>query len=100
MIRITLAASLIAIGATAPAWGAPTMMSAEWAKSACDAWNKDPVLVGKLVKRLAEQIVAVQVAFLAPVTEVDDSRGGVLNQPVERIEHIGRSRRRRTRIAA
>ncbi len=50
MSRTTLAASLIAIGITAPAWGAPVMMSGEWAKTACDAWNKDPVLVGKLVE--------------------------------------------------
>ncbi len=50
MSRASLAASLIAIGVTAPAWGAPVMMSGEWAKTACDAWNRDPVLVDKLVE--------------------------------------------------
>ena len=50
MRRITLAASLIAIGIAAPAWAAPTMMSADWGKAACEAWNKDPVLTDKLVE--------------------------------------------------
>ena len=36
-----------AFGATALA--APVMMSAEWGKDACEAWNKDPVLTDKLV---------------------------------------------------
>ena len=49
MFRTTLAASLIAIGIAAPAAAAPTMMSGEWAKAACEAWNKDPVLTEKLV---------------------------------------------------
>ncbi|MCO5109165.1 MAG: hypothetical protein M9907_19080, partial [Burkholderiaceae bacterium] len=50
MRRTTLAASLIAIGIAAPAWAAPTMMSADWGKAACEAWNKDPVLTDKLVE--------------------------------------------------
>ena len=50
MRRITLTATLIAIGIAAPAWAAPTMMSGEWAQAACDAWNKDPVLTDKLVE--------------------------------------------------
>ena len=36
-----------AFGATALA--APVMMTAEWGKDACEAWNKDPVLTDKLV---------------------------------------------------
>jgi putative sterol carrier protein len=36
--------------ACASALAAPTMMSADWAKDACDAWNQDPVLTGKLVE--------------------------------------------------
>lgn len=50
MRRTTLAASLIAIGIAAPAWAAPTMMSADWGKAACEAWNKDSVLTDKLVE--------------------------------------------------
>jgi len=34
----------------APAMDKPVFMSAEWAKLACDAWNKDPVLTDKLKK--------------------------------------------------
>ena len=41
--------SLIAIALSAPALSAPVMMSAEWGKDACEAWNKDPVLTDKLV---------------------------------------------------
>jgi putative sterol carrier protein len=37
----------LAFGATAAA--APVMMSAEWGKEACEAWNRDPVLTDKLV---------------------------------------------------
>jgi putative sterol carrier protein len=32
----------------APALAAPVMMSEEWGKDACAAWNKDPVLTDKL----------------------------------------------------
>lgn len=41
----TLAACVVAV----PAFAAPVMMSADWAKEACEAWNKDPVLTDKLV---------------------------------------------------
>ena len=34
----------------APPLAAPVLMSAEWGKDACDAWNKDPVLTDKLVE--------------------------------------------------
>ena len=43
-------ASLIAIAFAAPALAEPVLMSAEWAKDACAAWNTDPVLTGKLVE--------------------------------------------------
>ena len=46
----TLACSLIAVAFGAPALAAPTLMSADWAKDACEAWNKDPVLTDKLVE--------------------------------------------------
>ncbi len=35
---------------SAPVAAAPVLMSAEWAKDACEAWNKDPVLTDKLVE--------------------------------------------------
>jgi len=44
-----LAVSLIALASGAPALAAPVLISAEWGKDACDAWNKDPVLTDKLV---------------------------------------------------
>lgn len=33
-----------------PVAAAPILMSAEWAKAACEAWNQDAVLTGKLVE--------------------------------------------------
>jgi putative sterol carrier protein len=45
----TLAASFVAIILGAPASAAPVLMSADWAKDACAAWNNDPVLTDKLV---------------------------------------------------
>ena len=41
---------LLAIAFGGPALAAPVLMSAEWGKDACDAWNKDPVLTDKLVE--------------------------------------------------
>jgi putative sterol carrier protein len=43
--------ALLALAALSapPAAAAPVMMSAEWAKDACAAWNDDPVLTTKLV---------------------------------------------------
>jgi len=35
---------------SAPASALPVFMSAEWAAKACEAWNADPVLTGKLVE--------------------------------------------------
>lgn len=45
-----LAVVLCAAGFTVNAQAAPVLMSPEWAKAACDAWNADPVLTEKLVK--------------------------------------------------
>ncbi len=33
-----------------PVAAAPVLMSADWAKEACEAWNKDPVLTDKLAE--------------------------------------------------
>jgi len=45
-----LAASLVALGFGVSAVAAPVMMSAEWGKEACEAWNRDPVLTDKLAE--------------------------------------------------
>ena len=39
-----------ALGMTSVAGAEPVLMSAEWGKGACDAWNGDPVLTDKLVE--------------------------------------------------
>ncbi len=50
-MRITLLlASLIATAFAGSTLAAPVLMSAEWGKEACAAWNKDPVLTDKLVE--------------------------------------------------
>jgi putative sterol carrier protein len=46
----SLVISLIAVAFGTPAVAAPVMMSGEWGTEACAAWNKDPVLTGKLVE--------------------------------------------------
>jgi putative sterol carrier protein len=45
-----LIASFMAIFAGAAASAAPVLMSADWAKDACAAWNNDPVLTDKLAE--------------------------------------------------
>ncbi len=40
---------LAAFAMSSTALAAPVLMSADWAKEACEAWNKDPVLTEKLV---------------------------------------------------
>jgi len=50
MRTTSLAVSLIAIAFAGPALAEPALMSAEWAKDACSAWNKDPVLTDKLAE--------------------------------------------------
>jgi putative sterol carrier protein len=50
MRTISLATALITIAFSGTAFAAPVLMSADWAKDACAAWNKDPVLTDKLVE--------------------------------------------------
>ena len=50
MKKRNVAAALFAAALSAPVAAAPVLMSAEWAKDACEAWNKDPVLTDKLVE--------------------------------------------------
>jgi len=50
MRTISLTTALIAIAFGGTASAAPVLMSADWAKDACAAWNKDPVLTDKLVE--------------------------------------------------
>ncbi len=45
-IRLAVATALVAVAGGATA--APVMMNEEWAKAACEAWNADPTLTGKL----------------------------------------------------
>jgi putative sterol carrier protein len=49
---LVLVAWAAAAAAQEPSTGAaqPPLMSPEWAKEACDAWNKSPVLTGQLVE--------------------------------------------------
>jgi putative sterol carrier protein len=42
--------AFVAAVAAAAAAAAPPLMAPEWAKGACEAWNADPVLTGKLVE--------------------------------------------------
>ena len=44
------AAPAAATEAPAPAAAKPVLMSADWGRLACDAWNADPVLTDKLVE--------------------------------------------------
>jgi putative sterol carrier protein len=46
----TLALAAFALAFGAPALAAPVLMSPDWAKDACEAWNKDPVLTDKLAE--------------------------------------------------
>ena len=50
MRKKSLAASLIAFAFAAPALAETVLMSTEWGKDACGAWNKDSVLTDKLVE--------------------------------------------------
>lgn len=50
-MRIPLLAIASAVALCAPpAFAAPVLMSADWARDACSAWNGDPVLTDKLVE--------------------------------------------------
>jgi len=46
----SVAALVLLLPAIAAAQGEPVLMSTAWAKSACDAWNAEPVLTDELVK--------------------------------------------------
>lgn len=51
MVRYPAAAALcVVLAAPALAWAAAPMMSEEWARAACEAWNADPVLPVELHK--------------------------------------------------
>jgi len=50
-MRIPTLLNTLAVAAFAtPVLAAPVLMSGDWAKDACAAWNDDPVLTGKLVE--------------------------------------------------
>ena len=51
-MRLKTSALTIAIAAMAasPAFAEPVLMSGEWTKGLCDAWNNEPVLTGKLTE--------------------------------------------------
>ena len=42
MRTVPLYVALVAMAFAGPLVAAPVMMSAQWAKEACEAWNKDP----------------------------------------------------------
>ena len=48
--RCAAALSGMVLSGALAAQDAPALMSAPWAKLACEAWNADPVLTGKLVE--------------------------------------------------
>ena len=50
MKSLNAVAALFAVALITPVAAVPVLMSAEWAKDACEAWNKDPVLTDKLVE--------------------------------------------------
>jgi putative sterol carrier protein len=47
---IKLALAGIAAAAMSQAFAAPVLMSTDWGKEACAAWNKDPILTDKLAE--------------------------------------------------
>ncbi|MBS0326393.1 MAG: SCP2 sterol-binding domain-containing protein [Proteobacteria bacterium] len=49
-MRNRVLAALTALVFAAPAAAAPVLMSPDWAKDACAAWNDDPVLTDKLAE--------------------------------------------------
>ena len=50
MRRKSLTAALVAAVFATPALAAPVLMTGDWGKDACVAWNRDPVLTDKLVE--------------------------------------------------
>lgn len=49
-IRTSSLAMAVALMAALPAFGNPVLMSGEWTKGLCTAWNNEPVLTGKLAE--------------------------------------------------
>ncbi len=47
--KVGLSVALVLAAAPA-AWPAPVLMSTEWARAMCAAWNADPVLTRQLVE--------------------------------------------------
>lgn len=47
---VTYSVAAVLLGLASLSWAAPVIMSPEWAKEACAAWNNDAVLTGELVK--------------------------------------------------
>jgi putative sterol carrier protein len=45
-----IAAAVAGLAFAGAAHAAPVLLSPDWAKGACEAWNKDPVLTDKLVE--------------------------------------------------
>ena len=81
MRSAVLAVSLFALGIAAPVLAAPVMMSADWAKEACEAWNRDPVLTDKLVP--------VTRLYTTPlVMVVHPSLPGTMKEYVELVESL------------
>jgi putative sterol carrier protein len=50
MQGLIFATTFAVVAFAAPAGAAPALMSADWAREACAAWNNDPVLTDKLVE--------------------------------------------------
>jgi putative sterol carrier protein len=48
-VLVAAIATTVALAASSVS-AAPPLMSPDWAKGACEAWNADPVLTGKLVE--------------------------------------------------
>ena len=48
-MRVAVFGPLAALAMSSTAIAAPVLLSADWGKEACEAWNKDPVLTEKLV---------------------------------------------------
>ena len=46
ILRMTFAVTLV----VAPVHAAPVLMSADWARDACTAWNNDPMLTDKMAE--------------------------------------------------
>lgn len=50
MYIIASLVTLVIVALAAPVHAAPVLMSADWGREACDAWNAEPVLTDRLVE--------------------------------------------------